>query len=143
MSKQCSDRGSKLLGFLYVGRSFIERLRLRKGQDALGGSLGMVQNTRKKQVWLIDGRIAFVSSSWMPRVFSPKPKPTDERDAVKEAGPVREKPSVQPSGEIYVMGSGLVYVPEDRLNEIPEVIREHHKMEANLAMLTVMLASRR
>ncbi len=36
MSSQSSDRGSKLPGFLDAGRSFIERLRLRKGQNTDG-----------------------------------------------------------------------------------------------------------
>ncbi len=93
----------------------------------------MAQNTRKKQVWLIDGRVAFASFSWMPKAFSPGPKPTDERNALREVGPVKEKPSVQPSGEIYVMGSGLVRVPPGRVNEIPKVIQEHHEREAERA----------
>jgi len=35
---------------------------------------------------------------------------------------------------LYVTGSGLVRVPEARLNEIPKVVEEHHKLEAERAM---------
>jgi len=36
-------------------------------------------------------------------------------------------------GQRYVMGSGLVPVPRDRLTEIPRVIGEHHSIAAERA----------
>jgi hypothetical protein len=38
-------------------------------------------------------------------------------------------------GDIIVHGSGIVRVPQGRLNEIPKVIREHHLQEAERARL--------
>jgi hypothetical protein len=35
--------------------------------------------------------------------------------------------------EMWVTGSGLVYVPEGRMSEIPKVIAEHHLQEAERA----------
>lgn len=41
----------------------------------------------------------------------------------------------------WVRGSGLVYIPRDRVNEIPRVIGEHHRLEAQRDRL--LLYSRR
>lgn len=41
----------------------------------------------------------------------------------------------------WVRGSGLVYIPKDRTNEIPRVIAEHHELEAQRDRL--LLCSRR
>jgi len=30
----------------------------------------------------------------------------------------------------WVRGSGLIFIPKDRANEIPKVIEEHHRREA-------------
>jgi len=30
----------------------------------------------------------------------------------------------------WVRGSGLVHIPKDRANEVPKVIEEHHRLEA-------------
>ena len=38
-------------------------------------------------------------------------------------------PAAKHSEHYYVAGSGLVYVPADRLNEIPRVIVEHHQRD--------------
>jgi hypothetical protein len=35
----------------------------------------------------------------------------------------------------WVRGSGLVHVSKDRVNEIPKVIQEYHKMEVELETL--------
>jgi hypothetical protein len=35
---------------------------------------------------------------------------------------------------LLVTGSGLVYVPKGRINEIPKVIAEHHLREVERAM---------
>jgi RNase P/RNase MRP subunit p29 len=42
--------------------------------------------------------------------------------------------ALQSNGDnIMVSGSGLVHVPQRRLNEIPKVIQEHHDQEARRA----------
>ncbi len=41
--------------------------------------------------------------------------------------------------EFYVSGSGLVGVPASRANEIPKVIIEHHRLEAERARELVYL----
>ncbi len=37
--------------------------------------------------------------------------------------------------ELYVTGSGLVWVPQDRLGEIPSVVSERHAFDAERALL--------
>jgi hypothetical protein len=41
--------------------------------------------------------------------------------------------SEQKNEQMYVTGSGLVYVPEGRMSEISKVIAEHHLQEAERA----------
>ena len=38
----------------------------------------------------------------------------------------------------WVRGSGLVYIPKDRTNEIPRVIAEHHELEAQRDRLLLL-----
>ncbi len=49
----------------------------------------------------------------------------------KLLGRLRKTGSIE--REYYVTGSGLVHVPKERLNEIPKIIGEHHKLEAERA----------
>ena len=53
--------------------------------------------------------------------------------AFRMKGPVRDEQG------FWVRGSGLVYVPKDRANEIPKVIAEHHSLEAQQNLSTVGL----
>lgn len=48
------------------------------------------------------------------------------------------RPGEKKEDDLWVTGSGLVHVPEGRLNEIRKVIAEHHAREAERAK---MLAS--
>jgi hypothetical protein len=41
--------------------------------------------------------------------------------------------------QLWVTGSGLVYVPEGRLSEIPRVIAEYHLHEAERARLVASI----
>jgi hypothetical protein len=43
---------------------------------------------------------------------------------------------------LYVKGSGLVWRPSARLNEVRGVIGEHHQREVELAVLTGMVSRR-
>lgn len=50
----------------------------------------------------------------------------------------RMKKRVTDQQGFWVRGSGLIYVPKDRANEIQKVIEEHHRFEAqqNLIVLS-------
>jgi len=50
----------------------------------------------------------------------------------------RMKKRVTDKQGFWVRGSGLVYIPKDRANEIQKVIEEHHRFEAqqNLILLS-------
>ena len=54
---------------------------------------------------------------------------------------VRKKVNARPK-EVYVHGSGLVHVPKDRLNEIPKVIAEYHRLESERAKQIVRTCKR-
>ncbi|MDV3293154.1 MAG: hypothetical protein LYZ70_02680 [Nitrososphaerales archaeon] len=45
------------------------------------------------------------------------------------------KPGKKEEDGLWVTGSGLVYIPPGRLNEISKVVAEHHAQEAERAKI--------
>lgn len=54
----------------------------------------------------------------------------------------RRRETTEDVKEFYVKGSGLVWIPSARLNEVRGVIGEHHQREVELAILTAMVGGR-